>query len=223
MNNQFKLKCLWSALGVLIIVLIIALVVTNKKGAEEKKDESAPEETINEAENEGVVDSEKEPELLALAAEDEIHQLIVSYIDAAYTKADIKLLEGIMDSVEKVDVAVNETYLRYIEAYEDITCYVLEGKDDINVVFVTYMIKLNNFDTLLPGAESVKVRLMEDGTYKIHNAQVGEALQDYITDENEVLALEALKKKIQSEYNAVIESDSELKAIVDIMNGAKNQ
>lgn len=221
MDNRIRLKCLWSALAVLIIILIIALIVTNKGDDKNAKGESESQEMSSEEES--TTEEVTEPELVALSTEDEVYGLIVSYIDATYKNADITLLEEIMDSVENIDVQAYEVYQRYIASFENIQCYMLEGKDDINVVFVTYMIKLNNYDTMLPGAESIKVKKDGEGVYKIHNAEVGETIQDYITNEEEAKALDILKKKIQSEYNAVIESNSELKSIVDIMNGAKNQ
>ena len=93
----------------------------------------------------------------------------------------------------------------------------------INVVLVTYDVKLYNFDTLLPSGETLMIKKCEDGLYKINNIEVGEKFESHMSNAKQVEEMVTIQEKIQSEYNAVIESNSEIKSIVDILNGAKNQ
>ncbi len=221
--NEEKLKKLWAVLGLLIIVLIIALIATNCGGnSDNKKDEESKlttkETTVKQEET-----TAAGPELVSLSEDNEVYKLILSYIDAAYVQCNVEMLESIMDSVENVNIDKNTVRQRYIEAYNDITCYVLDGKDNISVVFVSYNVKLYNYDVLLPAGETLKIVKMEDGTYKIHNIEVGEQFESHMINEKQVEELAVLQEKIQSEYNAVIEGNSEIKSIVDILNGAKTE
>lgn len=218
-----------SVIGVIVVIAIIVLLVSKCSAGESSKKENNSRETsqdkdkTNSNQEETTGKKEDGQELVALATDSEVYGLVMSYIDAAYVKCDVTLLENIVDSLENVDVEKNSVRQRYIESYNNICVYMLDGKDNINVIFVTYEAKLYNYDTLLPSGEILKVKKGEDGKYMIHNIEVGEQFEMHMTNPKQVEELGVLQEKIQSEYNAVIESNSEIKSIVDILNGAKNQ
>ncbi len=229
-KDKYDIKKL-SILGGVLLALIIVIVLIITKCTSDDNDESKTqtkkpvkqEETSLKSEKETSKDVESETQLFALGTESEIHSLVMSYIDAAYVKCDNTLLEAVMDSMENVSVEKNHVRQRYIESYNNINVYMLDGKENINVVFVQYDVKLYNYDTLLPSGETLKVKKGGDGKYRIHNIEVGEQFETHMINEGQVKALGELQEKIQSEYNAVIDSNSEIKGIVDILNGAKNQ
>lgn len=228
-QNEKKLMYLWIALGVLTIILIIALVVTNSESygnGGKKVEDSRKEEVYKPSKIEDNKDNTAEnggkSMLQPLSQEHEVFKLVLEYIDVAYVKCDSSALEGIVDSLENVSVEQNNVRQRYIESYNDINVYLLDGNDNTNVVFVAYNAKLYNYDTLLPSGETFKVIKNEEGRYYIHNIEVGEKFENQMVNKAQVEEMAELQEKIQSEYNAVIESNSEIKSIVDILNATKN-
>lgn len=217
-NNRVRLMRLWSIFGMLVIILIIALIATNCNGDAEKKEEDK----IEEKSTTEAVDEEKAV-LTPVSEDNEVYKLIAGFIDAAYVKCDVEALAALVDSTDNYNIERNLTRQKHIEAYSDIKCYVLDSSSDKNVVFFTYNVKLYNYETLIPAAEMIMIIKVEDGVYKIHNMEVSEKFEAHITNEKQVKALAELQEKIQSEYNAVIESNSEIKSIIDILNSTKNE
>lgn len=206
------------------IVLIVVLInsCSGKKDSDDTKETTSKEEVLK---TEETVKPDEKPSLVALSSDNksDIYDLIDRYIEAAYVKCDENLLKDLMDSTENVDLKKNEVRQRYIESYNDLLVYVLEGKDGLNVVFISYKAKLNNYDELLPAGEMMVIKEHTEKGYLIHNIEVGEQFENLMVNPKQVEELSQLQEKIQSEYNAVIESNSEIKSIVDILNGAKNQ
>lgn len=216
-------------IGVIVVVAIIVLLISKcgtgdsskKENDGNNKEVSQDKETTKSNQDESTAGENTEPQLVPLATDGEVYKLVMSYIDAAYVKCDATLLEKVVDSMENVDVEKNSVRQRYIEAYNNVCVYMLDGKENINVIFVTYEAKLYNYETLLPSGEMLKVKKTEEGKYMIHNIEVGEQFEMHMSNAKQVEEMEVLQEKIQSEYNAVIESNSEIKSIVDILNGAK--
>ncbi|MBP3339233.1 MAG: hypothetical protein J6L69_07500 [Lachnospiraceae bacterium] len=222
MSDNDKLKILWILLFVLFVILIIAMILTNSK---DDTSESKEEETSNVAEEEvsgDVKDEDNTPELVASGADDEVYKLMTSYIDAAYVQGDMTLLEPLVDSMEAVNIDNNEIKQRYIESYNNIEVYMLDSDKDISVVFVRYDVKLNNFETLLPAAEFFLVKKDADSKLRVHNIGLGEKYEQFMSDGEQVTELNILIEKIQSEYNAVIDSNSEIKSVVEALNSQKS-
>ncbi|MBE5927739.1 MAG: hypothetical protein E7270_12350 [Lachnospiraceae bacterium] len=220
MSDNDKLKILWILLFVLFVILIIAMILTNSKDDTSE----SKEETSNVAEEEvgdDVEDEENTPKLVASGTDDEVYKLMNSYIDAAYVQGDMTLLEPLVDSMEAVNIDNNEIKQRYIESYNNIEVYMLDSDKDISVVFVRYDVKLNNFETLLPAAEFFLVKKDADSKLRVHNIGLGEKYEQFMSDEEQVTELNILIEKIQSEYNAVIDSNSEIKSVVEALNSQK--
>ncbi len=225
-NSINKTRVVVSIVGIVILIMAIMLSITNcascnDKGKSKNENKETKQEETTPKQEETSVDGNEEVELVALSNENEVYELVMSYIDAAYVKCDATLLEAVVDSVENIDVEKNTVRQRYIESYNNVSVYMLDGKENINVVFVTYEAKLYNYDTMLPSGETLKVIKNQDGKYLIHNIEVGEQFETHMINEKQIEELGVLQEKIQYEYNAVIEGNTEIKSIVDILNGAK--
>lgn len=219
-NKQHIIVGVVSLIILVVFIVIIASNCSKKDENNDRKESSKQDESSSALEEtSGTI----EPALNVESSDSQIYTLVTSYIDAAYVKCDATLVGELMDSTENIDVKKNEIRQRYIEAYNDIAVYVLDGTEDTNVVFVSYNAKLYNYEDMLPSGEMLMIKKNASGNYLIHNIEVGEQFEKLMTNEKQVEELSELKEKIQSEYNAVIESNSEIKSIVDILNGAKNQ
>ncbi len=174
-----------SVVAVVVLIAAIVLLITkcsscNESGKQEVNEKEPKQEETKQEET--TTEQNEEPQLVALATDSEVYGLVMSYIDAAYVKCDATLLEAIVDSLENVDVEKNTVRQRYVESYNNVNVYMLDGKEDINVIFVTYEAKLYNYDTMLPAGETLKVKKDANGVFKIHNIEVGEQFETHLTN-----------------------------------------
>lgn len=214
--EQNKMKVLWSALGVLVVILIIALIVTNTGRGDTSEKPSEPGNKAEEASKDESTTkdgTDKESEFLAEPSDSAYNSLFEKFFRNTYVEWNETAVAECYESMQNV-ADTNYTYLnKYIEAVQDIVCYVgYETEDGKKLVYVTYNMKFKNIETLAPMMEAYML-VETDGQYKIHNFQVGEELDLYTNAVQDNPNYQQLKSNINNQRDTALESDADLKKV----------
>lgn len=223
--HAHTMQILYGALGVLVLLLAIAIILTSNNGSEDKTDEEKTT-TVEQSSSEEESSSEQETEpILPEAKDSDIHSLVVAYVDAAYIKADMEAVALVVDDTTNINVDKYKSRQKYIEAYENISCYKLESAiENAYIVFVAYDAKLYNINTLVPAAETFVVKYSETTSkYMIHNMTEAETLDSYAAKGSQFELISKLSSEVQQRLDAALASDAELKQVYDLMNNISSQ
>ena len=228
--HKNTMQILYGTLAVLVVLLFVSVVATYPSETEtpkESKQETTttkkPEETTKEPEE--TTTPEEETSIQPEIVESDIHQLISSYIDAAYLKADMEKVKLYVDDTTNMSENKLKNRQKYIEAYENISCYKLEcAIENSYIVFVTYDAKLFNIETLAPSAETFIVQYdATNSKYYIHNLTVAEEIDSYIAGASKIEHISEIKTDVQTRLENALASDAELKRVYDIMINSGSQ
>ncbi len=224
-----KLKVLWSALGVLIVILLVALIVTsiNKSDDAEKNSDKktnlAEEHTTEGATDETTASNpEDENMFIAEPADSPYNKVCESFLKNTYVQWNDEALSQICDNTQNL-AKDNYIYLnKYIEDIHDVNCYVgYETEDGKILVFVTYNMKFTNISTSAPAMEAVvMVKAQEGEGYLIHNFEVGDEMDLYTSNVQNNQNYLDLCSNINTQLSVALENDADLKKVYDVLNGA---
>ena len=109
----------------------------------------------------------EDAELVKCTNED-INNLITSYYQA---KRDVNLeeLEPLVSDINQIDQEKLIAQAEYVEDYQNITCYLLENKDNgAYRVYVRFDMKLKNINTLAPCLSALYVTMGSNGKNVIY-------------------------------------------------------
>lgn len=156
----------------------------------------------------------------------EINDLIAAYYDA-YAKGDTEAIQQYaypMTDKEKSYIAQDS---KFVEQYENITCYTKTGADDQSfIVSVAMEIRFKDVETTAPGLDFFYVRTSEDGkvyidnTYSKFNLIYQETpldpdIQKLITDYQAGEDVVALQASVQTQYEEALNKDKKLDKMVN--------
>lgn len=140
----------------------------------------------------------------------DINELITKYLSAKLTnkKADYK---SIVSDVTLLDLEDIERKTKYIEKFENISCYTKKGPEDGTfVVFAYHEIKFKSIDTLAPAMNRFYVKQNEDGKLYIFlgdaDKETERAIKE-LSDSDDVLAL---IESVNSKLEKAVEKDGPL-------------
>lgn len=212
-----KNKVLWIILGILFVILIIALIVTNIPKKEKSSDKPKETTTVSET-----TTTKEEDELVAEPENSEITELIKNFLKAQRIDVSIDEVSKYVDNAEKISVAEYEKLKKYIEEFQNVTCYKLNSTvENTYIVIATYGCKFYNIETAAPGFEAFMV-VYKDGKYLIHNLTVEENLDTYISRDVDVTRINKLMKEINDSLENAKELDSDLAAVMNELSSIEN-
>ena len=162
-------------------------------------------------------------------SEDDIQDLTLQYdaypeineVMEAYHKA---LAENDVETIQKYLLYVNENELvsiavksEYVEAYNDIHCYTQEGFEDGSYyVYVSYQLKMKEFDATIPGLNGLYYCPNEEGEYHIYRkADMSETVLDNYYSAYMKQEVQALYNTVDLEYREVLEANPDIKTYMD--------
>ena len=210
---------LWSVLAVLFIVLIIAIILTNtgeKKENDDKKDTKETETTTEEL----TTEEDENEKLKAEASDSPITVLISNYLKAERIDVSMDEVNKYVDNSDKISLEKYEVLKKYIEEYQNVTCYKLSSIDEnISIVVTTYGCKFFNIETAAPGCETFIV-INRDGKYLVHNLTVQESIDAYISSDVDVSLINQINKEINDSLKSAMASDEELANVIAVLSGS---
>ena len=154
----------------------------------------------------------------------EINQLLGDYFQAKVDQ-DPEALYRVFGKTDMSDVEERRQELeyeaRFIQDYEDITCYTKPGMtEDSYVVYVTFKVKYKRTDTLAPGLLWCYVVKNGDSGYIIRENVLGDEA-DYVARMNQTEDVKLLSSQINQQLREALESDTILASYYQEMrNGA---
>lgn len=211
-----KLKCLWSALGVLVVILIIALIVTNIGGSEDSKDTEVTENETGNKEEE-VTTGGNESSFIAEPVDSVYNKVIEAFLKNSYVSWNEEELKKVCDSIAYFNADGYKFLNKYIEDIEDVYCYVGDYLDDgKELIYVTYNIKFQNIETTLPTMEAFLLVKAEEN-YMIHNFELAEELDVYTNPVKDNQNYIDLRSGIEEQCSQALANDADLKKIYDAL------
>ncbi len=141
-------------------------------------------------------------------------------VNEAIENYHIALAENDEETIKSYLLYVNENELvniavksEFIESYNDIHCYTQEGYEAGSYyVYVSYQLKLTDFDVLVPGLSGLYYCPNEEGEYHIYRkADMSENVLDNYYTAYMKQEVQDLYNKVDLNYNEIIDSNPDLK------------
>ncbi len=140
----------------------------------------------------------------------EINNLMKKYY-AAVASGDITTIEGLRTGLDDKEKIVIEKKSQYVENYPNITCYTKPGPvDNSYLVYVSYEVKLNDFDELIPGMNVWYVCVDGTGKYYINEDPQDDKIIEYCKIVSVQDDVQDLSNTINVKYNELMESNTDL-------------
>ena len=144
-----------------------------------------------------------------------IQEAVTQYYTAVAAK-DFDTLQNLGDVVGDTDR--DKINSNPIESYNNIAIYYKPGLTDSSYnVYVYYEAKLPNIDQLVPSLGNLYLATKEDGSLYVVNPNSDQQVSDFMEQAKNDSDVQELIAKINSEYKAVLESNSDLQEIIDKM------
>jgi len=154
--------------------------------------------------------AEQDANVLEQDAYAEVNELITNYLNAKLTnkKADYKSL---VSDVSLLDLEDIERKTKYIEKYENITCYTKKGPEDGSfVVFAYHEIKFKSIDTLAPAMNRFYVKQNDEGKAYIYLGEADKETERAILEITESEDVMDLKNSVDEKLLKAVEKDGPL-------------
>ena len=141
----------------------------------------------------------------------------INEVMEAYHKA---LAENDEEVIKKYLLYVNENELvniavksQYVESYNNIHCYTQEGFEEGSYyVYVSYDLKLTDFDVMIPGLIGLYYCPNEEGEYHIYRkADMSENVLDNYYAAYMKQEVQDLYNKVDLSYNEILDSNPDIK------------
>ncbi len=195
-----------------LVVACVAVIVFNVGGKEESATAGTTEGTGQEVSIEGSEEDDVQDLTLQCDAYPEINQVMEAYHKALaeYDEATIQKYLLYVNENELVNILVKS---EYVEGYQDIHCYTQEGFEAGSYyVYVSYQLKLVNFDTTIPGLIGLYYCPNEEGEYHIYRkADMSENVLDNYYSAYMKQEVQDLYNTVDLNYNEIIDSNPDMK------------
>ena len=161
----------------------------------------------------------EDAELVKCTNED-INNLITSYYQA---KRDVNLeeLEPLVSDINQIDQEKLIAQAEYVEDYQNITCYLLENKDNgAYRVYVRFDMKLKNINTLAPCLSALYVTMGSDGKNVIYLSALDKNEEDFILAADKNSHLADMQKEVNDKLQEAINADEAFRQLYQTMDQA---
>lgn len=150
----------------------------------------------------------------------EINSVVEKYLNAS-VMADMDALSSVVSNTSHIDKeALREKY-RYVERYENISCYTLECPNESGYrVYVYGEIKLSGIDTLAPGLSSLYVTQTDQGDYCVYLDVLDSEVQEFIDKADESMPVQKLVEQVEYRFKEVLGRNEQLKKLQEQMSSS---
>ncbi len=195
-----------------IVVGLVAVVVFSVTGKSEGTTADTNNGTSEVTSMEGSEENDIQDLTLQCDAYPEVNEVM-----EAYHKA---LAENDEEVIKKYLLYVNENELvniavksEYVESYNNIHCYTQEGFEEGSYyVYVSYDLKLTDFDVMIPGLIGLYYCPNEEGEYHIYRkADMSENVLDNYYAAYMKQEVQDLYNKVDLAYNEILDSNPDIK------------
>lgn len=245
MTTFVKKNVKYISAGILTVALVVVLAVTvlnnkdessakenkeNQVVQQEQKEEKKSKDQEEKDEKENKEDELKEDEYEE-NVQPEVQELMSTYYNA-YAVGDVKKLDSITESLSDMEKSYIKMINKYVESYDDITCYTKEGlEEDSYMASVTFNMHFHDVEGGLPGMDFFYIRsndadeLYIDNLYSSFNREIKEQKTEEEIDKlikvfEEGEDVQQLSKEFQDKYDQVVKEDKALKKMANTVSKA---
>ncbi|MBO4902462.1 MAG: SH3 domain-containing protein [Lachnospiraceae bacterium] len=205
-------------IGVLFVILVVVIIVFVKRKTTDKRTDAATEELYQ-------VDAgiEVPKDKYEVNAYSSVNTLLESYFNAIATgDADtVASLSDVLTDEERVRIQIQS---KYFESFSNYTVYTKVGPaPNSYLALVTYDIKYAGAQTPTPAMSSVYVCTNEAGALYVNKSNPTEDEKAYFRALSVQDDVEKLSEEVEVAYNAALESDDALAALMPTLKSQINQ
>lgn len=155
-----------------------------------------------------VAKAELEP--LQKDANKKVNKLIKSYLNAKL-KDDIEAFKPLVNDASLLDTADIKRQTKYIEDYDNITCYTQKGPEEGSfIVYAYHEVKFKSIDTLAPAMNEFYVKTNESGEPYIYLGVVDSETDKYLGEVRNSEEVMELIFDVNDKLQKVVNNDSAL-------------
>lgn len=194
------------------IVLLVAAVLISGRFAKSSKEATAvlEEETTSATEAYAIPE-----EPLKQDAYPEVNNLMKKYYTAV-ADGDIASVESLRTGLDDKEKIVIRKKSEYVDNYPSITCYTKPGPlDKSYLVYVSYEVKLKEFEDLIPGMNVWYVCVDDTGKYYINEDPQDDKIIEYCKIVSVQDDVQDLSNTINVKYNEIMENNTDLAKFMD--------
>lgn len=149
----------------------------------------------------------EEVDVLEKDAHKDINKLIKKYLKAKLSD-DIENFKSLVNDVSIIDMEDVGRKTKYIEDYENISCYTRKGPEEGSfIVYAYHEVKFTSIEALAPGMNEFYVKSDENGNPYIYLGEIDKKTNQYfdeVRDSDEVMELiysvnEKLQKAVEND------------------------
>ncbi len=201
-----------AVIAILVVVVVIVVVGKLKKNGSEKKETVIDVSSSSEESQGGSLEKESN------AA---VNQLVKSYFDAVQN-CDVDALSKLVDSTENISAEQLQAEREFVEGYQNISCYTLNGLiDGTYIVYVSYDMKFLNVETAAPCLIRLYICTNDEGGMYIYNQELGtdNEVAAYMEEVNGREDVKALMQEVDNRLTEAMAADEALNALVTKLYG----
>ncbi len=194
------------------IVLLVAAVLISGRFAKSSKEATA----VLEEEATSTTETYAIPEEpLKQDAYPEVNNLMKKYY-ASVADGDINAVNDLRTGLDDKEKIVIQKKSEYVDNYPNITCYTKPGPlDKSYLVYVSYEVKLKEFEELIPGMNVWYVCVDDTGRYYINEDPQDDKIIEYCKIVSVQDDVQDLSNTINVKYNEIMENNTDLAKFMD--------
>lgn len=148
--------------------------------------------------------------ILEKNAYEDINDLMKQYYAAKLSNKIVKF-EHLVNSTDYINIKDNGRRTKYIESYENITCYTRQGlQENSFIVYVYHETKFKDIKTVAPGLDRFYVKLRDNKEPYIFFGDVDKKTTRYFKETDETEEVLDLVSKVNDKYAKAVAKDSKL-------------
>ena len=206
-------------IGVLFLILVAVIIIFVKKKSDSGKEKDAALEELYQVDSGLDVPKDK----YEVNAYPNVNTLLESYFNAIATgDADtVASLSNVLTDEERVRIQVQS---KYFDNFSNYSVYTKPGPaPNSYLALVTYDIKYTGVDTPTPAMSSVYVCTNETGALYVNKSDPTEDEKAYFRALSVQEDVEKLSEEVETAYNAAMEKDDALAALMPTLKSQINQ
>lgn len=204
---------------ILVAVVAFTVVVALNANKAKAEEESRPEESSSGGESQQAqIDPTKEQVPLTVNEDQEVYALVSGYYGARGT-GDMEAMRAAYDEIGENDLLYYAELAKYIDHYAELEVYSKQGPVEGSVIaYVYFKMGIINYEEV-PGYETLYINRNENGALYIKNENnFTQEENAFITAVNGQVDVVDFNNRVNTEYNEVVGSNSELLEYLGLLN-----
>ena len=140
----------------------------------------------------------------------DVNKLINKYLNAKLTK-DVKNFKLLVNDVSSLDMKDIERKTKYIEEYQNLTCFSRKGPEEgTYIVYAYHEVKFTSIDTLAPAMNEFYVKTDKNGDPFIYLGEIDKDTETYLNDVRKSDNVMDLIYTVNEKFQKAVDGDDAL-------------